>query len=471
MGRVKYQRENQSRVNRLVWLMDLTKDVPPDKRTKTIHELYNSELIYLKNLSDMIDGYITPLREKEILPQKTIQGIFSNVDTILKAHEGLFMSSLREKVKSWTDESKVGDIFLAIAPGFKFYTQYCSNYDTSIGLVQSCKKDNSQFSQFLKEAQAKYNGTYITSYLILPIQRIPRYEMFLKELVKLTDSSHPDYNDLQIALKSVTEMAETVNEVCIKVENMQKIIEVAKVTGLHDLLAPTRKLVRQDDLEIKWDGVPGTSKCFLFNDLLVISFNKRGRVSNYRIPIPLIWLTPDLDNSTQISFVTLDGTVTLQFSTTLLKSEWETDFQESLQFVESDAYEDRATHAKQRKTYKLTKQGNAYHLEGGPVRKKKKKGILDSWKREFRKKKRSKTEIGGTPPHHDPETGGRRRSFDGSDPVTEVRSSSALQNPSHSDTTVINRREFRRSVSVANHSRNKISKSSSSMNLTAIQKN
>ena len=67
--------------------------------------------------------------------------------------------------------------------------------------------------------------------LILPIQRIPRYEMFLQQLVKQTPPEHPDCKSLKDALASVETKATQVNEACEKAENILRVIEIAKITG------------------------------------------------------------------------------------------------------------------------------------------------------------------------------------------------------------------------------------------------
>ena len=99
------------------------------------------------------------------------------------------------------------------------------------------------------QGQKGYNRMYITSFLILPIQRIPRYEMFLKvgdaslagtglvadlvqELVKLTAETHPDFSALSEAYERVASVASFVNEACIRAENMVKIIDIGKKTGM-----------------------------------------------------------------------------------------------------------------------------------------------------------------------------------------------------------------------------------------------
>ena len=44
---------------------------------------------------------------------------------------------------------------------------------------------------------AAHNGMDINSYLVLPIQRIPRYVMLLGEMFKLTPINHIDHTDLE----------------------------------------------------------------------------------------------------------------------------------------------------------------------------------------------------------------------------------------------------------------------------------
>lgn len=47
--------------------------------------------------------------------------------------------------------------------------------------------------------------------LIKPVQRIPRYVLFIKDLLKHTSVSHPDHAPLQQALGELTALAERVN--------------------------------------------------------------------------------------------------------------------------------------------------------------------------------------------------------------------------------------------------------------------
>ena len=64
--------------------------------------------------------------------------------------------------------------------------------------------------------------------LIKPVQRIPRYVLFIKDLLKHTSSSHPDHAPLQQALSELTGLAERVNE---------SEREMARINQQRDLLA------------------------------------------------------------------------------------------------------------------------------------------------------------------------------------------------------------------------------------------
>lgn len=66
------------------------------------------------------------------------------------------------------------------------------------------------------------------SFLIQPVQRIPRYKLLLSDILKNTPKEHVDYNMLQKALDEVSTIAQFVNESKRKNENSQILIHLAK---------------------------------------------------------------------------------------------------------------------------------------------------------------------------------------------------------------------------------------------------
>jgi hypothetical protein len=45
----------------------------------------------------------------------------------------------------------------------------------------------------------------------MPIQRVPRYELLLRELLKITPPNHSDYDNIVLALEKIKSLAAFVN--------------------------------------------------------------------------------------------------------------------------------------------------------------------------------------------------------------------------------------------------------------------
>ena len=120
---------------------------------------------------------------------------------------------LLESLRSTTnDKLMVGKLFLEYVcnsslfkvPFLKLYAIYVSNFDKAMGTLENLMEKNTKFCDFIKSKQCKLKpGLSIQAYLINPVQRIPRYKLLLENLLKHTQSSHPDYEDLQRALGQI----------------------------------------------------------------------------------------------------------------------------------------------------------------------------------------------------------------------------------------------------------------------------
>ena len=66
----------------------------------------------------------------------------------------------------------------------------------------------------------------IESYLILPVQRIPRYYLLLEDFLLHTDTSHRDYNDLVKAVQMIKNIADYVNNRMKTLEHMNRVYQI-----------------------------------------------------------------------------------------------------------------------------------------------------------------------------------------------------------------------------------------------------
>ena len=70
--------------------------------------------------------------------------------------------------------------------------RYVKNYNQALARKSELMKDN-KFASFMRDG-AKHpdlSGETFEALLILPIQRVPRYELLLKDLIKHTWADHP----------------------------------------------------------------------------------------------------------------------------------------------------------------------------------------------------------------------------------------------------------------------------------------
>jgi len=63
------------------------------------------------------------------------------------------------------------------------------------------------------------------------VQRIPRYELLLKELLKNTPEDHPDHVPLETALEQVRNVATVLNEKHREQKSRTRVLEIKKLFG------------------------------------------------------------------------------------------------------------------------------------------------------------------------------------------------------------------------------------------------
>ena len=104
----------------------------------------------------------------------------------------------------------VGDLLEGFAPLCKMYAQYAVSHQA----VQQLLGDPGLRS-FVDDlaADPRANGQSVDSFLIKPIQRVPRYKLLFQELLKRTPDGHQDKRALQAAVVAVDTAAKHINQV------------------------------------------------------------------------------------------------------------------------------------------------------------------------------------------------------------------------------------------------------------------
>jgi len=184
---------------------------------------------------------------------------------------------------------KIGEAFSTLSPYLKIYSSYCSNQQKAFKTLETLRKTNQEFDQFLEDKMVDSNcrGLLFTSFLIKPVQRICKYPLFIKDLIKYTPEDHADYPLLKSADAKVNEVVLAVNEYKRSVESLQHVLELAsKIDGIDDLVSPGRKYIVEFDANIAKPPKPEPQKTrhvFLFNDMLLICKQRQKKKGSYTV--------------------------------------------------------------------------------------------------------------------------------------------------------------------------------------------
>eukprot|EP01103_Thecamoeba_quadrilineata_P014176 TRINITY_DN4151_c0_g1_i1.p1 TRINITY_DN4151_c0_g1~~TRINITY_DN4151_c0_g1_i1.p1 ORF type:complete len:633 (+),score=128.48 TRINITY_DN4151_c0_g1_i1:13-1911(+) len=271
------------------------------RRWMLIGEIISTEKTYVESLQITLEKYSQPLTS---IAQKFINNnlgvtsaillkLFSNVEEIFHFNTCLLLQLENDS------SLEIGRIFLSwqqnAAP---LYEVYCTNFSESLTTLETLSASTA-FTEFLRQCETLTGtGLNLSSYLIMPIQRIPRYVLLLSDLLAVTQRNHPDYRTLSRAVATIREMANTLNESKRKAESEKKLevlsntiqgLQPSHVSALTSTGAP-RLFLREGELflvggeglmelppveEREKEGY--RTQLFLLSDELLITFSSKKK--------------------------------------------------------------------------------------------------------------------------------------------------------------------------------------------------
>uniref|UniRef100_UPI00358E1BC3 guanine nucleotide exchange factor DBS-like isoform X3 n=1 Tax=Myxine glutinosa TaxID=7769 RepID=UPI00358E1BC3 len=154
------------------------------KRRRIVAELVDTERLYVQELHSVLQGYVERMELQDELAamvptalREQKHGLFGNLADIHHFHSQVFLHELEACLPA---EEGVGQCYLNRREDFKIYEHYCQNKPRSDALWQ--QYGDCAFFQECKRQLGHRLG--LDSYLLKPVQRITRYQLLLKELLK-----------------------------------------------------------------------------------------------------------------------------------------------------------------------------------------------------------------------------------------------------------------------------------------------
>eukprot|EP01113_Clastostelium_recurvatum_P041238 TRINITY_DN6517_c0_g1_i2.p1 TRINITY_DN6517_c0_g1~~TRINITY_DN6517_c0_g1_i2.p1 ORF type:complete len:642 (+),score=139.37 TRINITY_DN6517_c0_g1_i2:30-1928(+) len=235
-------------------------------RDDIVKEIIVTERTYNAQLATTIDLFLRPLRAfiaagSVLLTNEQLQQIFSDIEMIHGISDAL-LAELETRYRAWSTTQAIADIFIKTGPYMRGFRRYFQNYDTAIGVLTSIRSSSRIVGDFFykNERDPRCARLPLSSLLIVPIQRMPRYILLLSELIKHTPRQHPDYQPLERALSLFRTITTNLNEGMKDDDSRQKLLSLQQISDMQNrylglplinIMLPHRKLIRYGTLTKK----------------------------------------------------------------------------------------------------------------------------------------------------------------------------------------------------------------------------
>nr|XP_061838372.1 triple functional domain protein-like isoform X2 [Nerophis lumbriciformis] len=230
------------------------------KRHYILLELLETERDYVKDLGQVVEGYMNRMKEEGVPDDMKGKDkmVFGNIHQIFDWHKDFFLGELE---KCLEDPDRLGPLFLKQERRLNMYVVYCQNKPKS-ELIVSDYLDT--YFEDLKQRLGQ--RLQITDLLIKPVQRIMKYQLLLKDLLKHSKKAGLECVDLEKAVEVM----------CIVPKRCNDMMNVGRLQGFDGKMVAQGRLLLQDtfmvsDAESSVLGRMKERRVFLFEQLLIFS--------------------------------------------------------------------------------------------------------------------------------------------------------------------------------------------------------
>ncbi|XP_075136065.1 pleckstrin homology domain-containing family G member 5 isoform X1 [Leptodactylus fuscus] len=293
---------------------------------EAIWELIYTEATYIKKLKVITDLFLCcllNLQESGLLCEVEPEKLFSNVQEIIQLHRTLWGNVMvpvlekTRKTKSLLNPIDFQKGFKMFESLFKPYIRYCMEEEGCMEYMRNLHRDNELFRAYVTwaEKHKQCNRLKLSDMLVKPHQRLTKYPLLLKSILKKTDD-HQIRESIITMINSVERFINHVNSRMRQRQEQQRLAAIISRIDSYeavesssdevdkllkefcklDLTAPmigtspddTRQLLLEGSLKMK-EGKDSKMDvyCFLFTDLFLITkpVKKAERTKVIRQPL------------------------------------------------------------------------------------------------------------------------------------------------------------------------------------------
>lgn len=258
------------------------------------------------------------------LPEEYIPAMFGSVELILRIHIQMVadLDYLEiEQLGAQDARELLCSLFIEKAQTFRLYTDYLGQYTKLLDFIRQTVNSNSQLKEFIGGREQYLRDTgfrspALNSLMIMPVQRLPRYVLLLRELQKQAGDSGSRNQKLAQSIAIIEEVSSQVNEKTREKECTDRVKELQQKYNLKNFITPSRKVIREDETlrlikggkfnpNANLEELLRPCSVHLLTDFLLVVKHNKHRLSTSKIrviEIPLISGSVSLYNVAECVF-------------------------------------------------------------------------------------------------------------------------------------------------------------------------
>ena len=183
---------------------------PKEKRDYCIKELVETEGNYVDVLNMLRKHFVKTI---VTIPEREKKLVFMNLKDLGETHAAFYQDIL----ESVTGKSrkKIGEIFLDFKTRFIKYGEYCCQLPRAMELLDLLVTKDEHVRKEIETCELAANeGRFrLRDLMAVPMQRILKYHLLLRELMSNTPDTHEDFHCINLAYEAMLDVSDYINEV------------------------------------------------------------------------------------------------------------------------------------------------------------------------------------------------------------------------------------------------------------------
>uniref|UniRef100_A0A182NHE0 DH domain-containing protein n=1 Tax=Anopheles dirus TaxID=7168 RepID=A0A182NHE0_9DIPT len=240
---------------------------------RAVREIIDSESSYVKDLGQVIRGYLEDWKERACLKHDQLKVLFSNIQEIYDFNFKL-LNRLRE---AKGEPVTISNCFIDLHAEFSCYTS--TSYPDAISLLTTLLQATHTNALLVSTQKMLKHTLPLGSYLLKPVQRILKYHLLLDNLRK-----HCSDQQVALAHELMKKVAHNIDQVKTKLDQARLVKELAGI--LDGWLGPDLSVLGDLLHEGRLAEHTKPRIVLLFQTMLIIAKPKEDKRLQFRAYIP-----------------------------------------------------------------------------------------------------------------------------------------------------------------------------------------